>query len=72
MKKGLLGVDSGCKVGWEYYRTREQAEAEVESAREFAGKKEALGYDFGYQVPGAIYEITDHKIYGHCFQLTVA
>ncbi len=72
MKTGLLGTDAGCKVGWEYYRTRKDAEAQVESAREFAALKERQGYDFGYQVPGSIDAVPDHKEYGECWRLTVA
>lgn len=45
---------SGCKVGWYYYKTKEEAEAASVIAahnREIALR---AGYDFGYCWPGSI------------------
>lgn len=64
---GLVRTRSGCKVGWEYYSTREFAEARVERAREHAARQAAEGYDFGYSVPGEITECADGT-----FRLTIA
>ena len=49
----------GCKVEWRTYATREQAKSEATIAQREASEQEALGYDFGYQVPGSITENED-------------
>ena len=48
------GLRSGCKVGWYYYRKREDAEKASEAARHNAAIQWELGYDFGYCSPGSI------------------
>ena len=45
---------SGCKVSWNYYDSREDAEACSEAARHNAVRQRQLGYDFGYCSPGSI------------------
>lgn len=50
---------SGCKVGWDFYATREDAEAAVADAEATAARMAADGYDFGYCIPGAITEVAD-------------
>ena len=57
---------SGCKVCWYVYATREQAELAAGVAVIQAELKAAKGYDFGYQVPGTITKIDEHK-YEVCF-----
>jgi len=48
------GMRSGCKVGWRYYRSREDAEKASVAARHNAEIQWSLGYDFGYCSPGSI------------------
>ncbi len=55
----LLKSKSGCKVGWEWYPTKAEAQARASEAREEAQKREAQGYDFGYCVPGLVDECDD-------------
>ena len=50
----LLSTESGCKVGWEIYDNREEAEARVPAVVADAQRKLEQGYDFGYQMPGSI------------------
>ena len=57
---------SGCKVGWLFFKTREDAEAYVEGVQAEAAKQWAAGYDFGYCLPGEIRETDDGL-----FQLTI-
>lgn len=64
---GLLTTTSGCKVGWRYWSTREEAEADSVKQREAAVLKANRGYDFGYQSPGQVDEIVlkaDMRQYG--------
>jgi hypothetical protein len=53
---------SGAKVGWNYYRDREDAEACAAAAKHNASIQESLGYDFGWCAPGSITLMTqgDH------------
>jgi len=51
---GLLTTTSGCKVGWNYWSTREEAEADSVKQRQEGYRKADLGYDFGYQSPGQL------------------
>ena len=46
--------DSGCKVSWKYYDTREDAEAASKAAEHDAEIQLRRGYDFGYCCPGSI------------------
>lgn len=58
---------SGAKVGWNYWSTREEAEADSVKQRDEAVRKAARGYDFGYQSPGQIEERVLHsdlRLYG--------
>lgn len=56
-KKGLISQDSGCKVGWLYYDTEQQARRASEIAYLEASQKARDGYDFGYQIPGECREV---------------
>lgn len=47
----------GCKVSWNYYRTREEAEICAKAARHNAEIALADGFDFGYCAPGTIREM---------------
>lgn len=49
-----ISAETGCKVSWNTYATREEAEACAVAAKHNAVRQEALGYDFGYQSPGQI------------------
>jgi len=50
---------SGCKVSWNYYKTLEEAKVCSKAAYENSFIAEAEGYDFGYQAPGAIRQVTE-------------
>lgn len=54
-----LSTRSGCKVGWEYYATLDEAKLAAALAVEKASAMEAKGYDWGYQCPGAIRPMLD-------------
>ena len=63
----LITQSSGCKVGWNYWSTREEAEADSVKQCSEAVRKANLGYDFGYQSPGQIDEVVlkqDLRKYG--------
>lgn len=45
---------SGCKVGWLTYDNQADAEEASRIALEQRGIRAGMGYDFGYQSPGAI------------------
>lgn len=47
-------TDCGCKVSWNFYRDKKVAETAAKIAGHNAKLDEALGYDFGFQMPGAI------------------
>jgi hypothetical protein len=47
----------GCKVSWNYYRTREEAETCSKAAQHNADIAWREGYDFGYCSPGSIREM---------------
>jgi len=47
---------SGAKVGWLYYRTKEEAVKASYRAKSRAKLLAAQGYDFGYLTPGTIRE----------------
>ena len=47
----------GCKVGWRTYSTEQEAEKASAYWRKLASYKWSQGYDFGYQVPGAIRKV---------------
>lgn len=49
-----LKQESGCKVGWMFYATREEAEECSRIAQEEAAHKSNIGYDFGWSWPGSI------------------
>ena len=51
--------EGGCKVGWLWYATRDEAEQASKVAVDEANHKAWLGYDFGYCVPGEIRETKD-------------
>ena len=50
-------IESGCRVGWYYYSTREDAETVSTWAREAGARAEAMGYDHGFCTVGEIKEI---------------
>lgn len=52
----------GCKVMWNYYKTREEAEIAAQHARAEARERAAQGFDFGYCAPGSI-EFKDPERY---------
>jgi len=45
---------AGCKVAWYGYRRKVDAERAVKYAIYWARKRAALGYDFGWLVPGTM------------------
>jgi hypothetical protein len=49
-----LDTEGGCKVGWNYYQTREDADACSRWAKTEAKIKTELGYDFGWCCPGHV------------------
>ena len=56
---GPIRTRSGCKVGWEWYATREDAEARVADAEALAAAKAEEGHDFGWCIPGEIEKMGD-------------
>lgn len=44
----------GCKVSWNYYKTKEEAEVCAKAAKHNAVIQESQGFDFGYCSPGSI------------------
>jgi hypothetical protein len=52
-----IKTESGCKVAWYTYATRQEAEIACLHARLQAEYYSYLGYDFGWQSPG--YDITE-------------
>jgi hypothetical protein len=55
--QNYISWESGCKVGWITYSTRKQAEECAKVASENSDYLASMGYDFGYQVPGAIAKV---------------
>lgn len=55
---GYTDYEGGCKVCWYTYATEAEAIAASLVARHNAAIDAAAGYDFGFQSPGAIHEIT--------------
>lgn len=55
----LIETRSGCKVGWEVYNDRAEAEARGRVAEVQMRDMEMRGYDFGYQVPGEVRQTAD-------------
>lgn len=45
---------SGSKVSWKYYATEDGAKIAGVRAELTAERREARGYDFGFQVPGEV------------------
>lgn len=66
-----IAIEAGCKVGWAYYSTYDEALEASKEAENEARRKFALGYDFGWQVPGAISRLNDHPKYGDCWMVVV-
>lgn len=54
-----LKMKHGCKVSWKIYGDREAAEEASKAADHNARIDLALGYDFGFMVPGTITEMDD-------------
>lgn len=61
----------GCKVSWNYYQTEGEAETCAKAARHNAEIAESLGYDFGYQSPGFIRQVSaeDWPEYGGLWEV---
>ena len=53
---------SGCKVSWLYYADKEEALKAKEIAQKEARRLSSKGYDFGFQIPGELTEITNPKL----------
>ena len=58
---------SGCKVSWNYYRTREEAEVCSKAAYENSKIAAAEGFDFGYCAPGCIREMPPGSKVGEAY-----
>lgn len=58
----LIKSDSGCKVGWETYDNKEEAEARAERAKVEARERASRGYDFGYQSPGSVEQVRQYPV----------
>lgn len=80
MRVARLGIESGCKVGWEIYDNEAEALEAAERAKVDAERKWAQGYDFGYQVPGAVKHVDfyyrhgdqkDQPSYEDCWVVTI-
>ena len=54
MEMSLLGIESGCKVGWEIYDNEEEARSRVPAVVAEAERRAEQGYDFGYSCPGDV------------------
>ena len=54
-----ISAGYGCKVSWRTYKTRVEAELCALAAKHNARRDEALGYDFGFCIPGEIKETKD-------------
>ena len=48
----------GCKVGWRWYATEDEAKTAGKAARFNAQVLAHQGYDFGYQCPGSVHPAT--------------
>jgi hypothetical protein len=57
----------GCKVSWNYYRKREDAETCAKAAKHNAQISLREGYDFGYQSPGSIREVPAGTTIGEAY-----
>lgn len=66
----LLDQRSGCKVGWETWPTKVEAEHAAKRADEDGARMLLQGYDFGYQVPGSIQHVAAHPVHGECWVVT--
>ena len=51
-KPAPVAQRSGCKIGWEYFKTKAEARTANRFALKEAKRKASLGYDFGYRSPG--------------------
>ncbi len=60
----LLGHISGCKVGWNLWSTEAEALEDSKKQAVERERKFELGYDFGYQWPGAVQHVEDHHEHG--------
>lgn len=47
-------IESGCKVGWNFYASRSNAEKCADIAKYNAKIRQQQGYDFGLNFPGSI------------------
>lgn len=65
VRLALLGSSSGCKVGWHYWSTLEEARADSEKQRAEARRQAARGYDFGYCMPGEIQLVANESAVAH-------
>ncbi len=67
----MVEYRGGCKVAWETYDDKAEADAAAARASEERDRKAALGYDFGYQWPGSIQHIAAHPTHGECWVVTL-
>ena len=65
----LVGQESGCKVGWEFYDNEAEAVTASERAARDRDRMFAQGYDFGYLWPGTILHLPDQAEYGECWRV---
>lgn len=65
----LLGIESGCKVGWAFYDDQKEAEQRARDENVRRVDKAMRGYDFGYQWPGSITRLDSHPKYGDCWMV---
>jgi hypothetical protein len=64
------GHRSGCKVSWNYYADRADAEKCAEAAKHNARIQVSQGYDFGYCSPGWIQQIAaDREEFAGLFEV---
>lgn len=52
-------VRGGCKVSWNYYRARREANICAKAAKHNAQIALADGFDFGYCAPGSIRKVPE-------------
>jgi hypothetical protein len=62
---------SGCKVGWLTYDNQADAEEASRIALEQRGIRASMGYDFGYQSPGAIEHLVDSATGSEAWIVTI-
>ena len=64
----FLGQQSGCKVGWAFYSTEDEAKVRADRESVARERKFEQGYDFGYLWPGSYKKVNDRE-YGECWMV---